>query len=148
MNNQKLKDAVMKWVGEFNSLPQSLIKKAYHDFDGIDELTPDDYYCGDCCHEWMGGNEFPDECPNCGSVEVEERQREWLPMWGTMWSFDNSSDEAWARYNITLMAELGFRVYESDDLGVFFGIDGAGFDFYTERWIPLYLARGLKWHEK
>lgn len=25
---------------------------------------------------------------------------------------------------------------------------GAGYSFYTEHWIPLYKARGLKWHDK
>ena len=31
--------------------------------------------------------------------------------------------------------------------GYFFGIDGAGYSFYEEHWIPLYKARGLQWHK-
>ena len=46
-----------------------------------------------------------------------------------------------------LMSECGFRVYESEDFGFIFGIDGAGYDFYESHWIPLYKARGLRWHD-
>ena len=45
------------------------------------------------------------------------------------------------------MSECGFRIYYSEKYGYFFGIDGAGYDFYEAHWIPLYKARGLKWHE-
>ena len=44
------------------------------------------------------------------------------------------------------MADCGFRIYEQEDYGYIFGIDGAGYDFYEAHWIPLYKARGLKWH--
>ena len=46
------------------------------------------------------------------------------------------------------MSNLGFRIYYNEDWGYFFGIDGAGYDFYTEHWIPLYKARGLHWHKE
>lgn len=46
------------------------------------------------------------------------------------------------------MADCGFRIYEQEDLGYVFGIDGAGYDFYSEHWIPLYKARGLHWHKE
>ena len=48
---------------------------------------------------------------------------------------------------IQVMSECGFRIYESDEWGYFFGIDGAGYDFYSEHWIPLYRKRGLQWHD-
>ena len=71
----------------------------------------------------------------------------YYPMWGWMWSFHENLDEEWARQNISVMEELGFIVYDSD-YGLFFGIDGAGYDFYEYHWIPLYKARGLKWHKE
>ena len=46
-----------------------------------------------------------------------------------------------------IMANCGFRIYESEDYGYIFGIDGAGYDFYEAHWIPLYKAIGLKWHD-
>lgn len=45
------------------------------------------------------------------------------------------------------MSDCGFRIYKSEDYGYFFGIDGAGYSFYEEHWMPLYKARGLHWHD-
>ena len=45
------------------------------------------------------------------------------------------------------MADCGFRIYQSEDYGYVFGIDGAGYNFYEAHWIPLYKARGFQWHE-
>ena len=72
-----------------------------------------------------------------------------LPMWGTMWSFGDGADNWWLDEmgGVEIMSECGFRVYESDDFGYFFGIDGAGYDFYESHWVPLYKARGLQWHD-
>ena len=70
-------------------------------------------------------------------------------MWGTMWSFTDSSDNSWLedKKNLQTMADCGFRIYEQEDYGYIFGIDGAGYDFYEAHWIPLYKARGLEWHK-
>ena len=73
-----------------------------------------------------------------------------LPMWGTMWSFSDNLDQYWLeeRGGLEEMSKCGFRIFEHDTYGCYFGIDGAGYDFYREHWIPLYLARGLKWHKE
>lgn len=68
-------------------------------------------------------------------------------MWGTMWQFGDSADEWWLENHLEEMAACGFRIYESNEFGYFFGIDGAGYSFYEEHWIPLYKAVGLQWHE-
>ncbi|HJJ89377.1 MAG TPA: hypothetical protein O0W81_04655 [Methanocorpusculum sp.] len=72
-----------------------------------------------------------------------------LPMWGTMWSFGDGADDWWLEEGdgIQLMSQCGFRIYEHEEFGYFFGIDGAGYDFYEAHWIPLYKARGLRWHD-
>lgn len=72
-----------------------------------------------------------------------------LPMWGYLWQFGNSCDDWWLeeRGGIRIMSECGFRIYEHEEWGYFFGIDGAGYDFYIDHWIPLYKARGLQWHD-
>lgn len=72
-----------------------------------------------------------------------------LPMWGTMWSFGDSCDDYWLGYadGIRVMSDCGFRIYQHEEWGYFFGIDGAGYDFYSEHWIPLYKSRGLQWHD-
>ena len=81
--------------------------------------------------------------------DFEINHDDYLPMWGTMWSFGDSCDDWWLEEDngIELMSQCGFRIYESEEFGYFFGIDGAGYDFYAEHWIPLYKARGLQWHE-
>jgi len=73
--------------------------------------------------------------------------QEGLPSWGTMWSFKVSLDEDWALESISKMQEIGFRVFECDELPCVFGIDAGGYDFFKHHWVPLYLARGLEWHE-
>ena len=85
-----------------------------------------------------------------GADDFEVERDTYFPMWGTMWSFSEAADEYWLTEmdGIKLMSDCGFRVYESDSFGYFFGIDGAGYDFYDEHWIPLYKARGLKWHDQ
>ena len=77
-------------------------------------------------------------------------QNDILPCWGTMWSFGDSLDENWVENGGGLLAlsECGFRVFYHEDFGYFFGIDGAGYDFYAEHWIPLYMARDLHWHNQ
>lgn len=82
--------------------------------------------------------------------EVEIERFELLPTWGTMWSFGDSADDWWLEDGdgIEIMSKCGFRIYESDEFGYFFGIDGAGYDFYDAHWIPLYKARGLQWQTR
>ena len=83
-------------------------------------------------------------------VEVEEGDFEvgrdgGLPMWGTMWSFGESIDDWWVeRGGLKAMANCGFRVYEQEDFGYIFGIDGAGYNFYESHWIPLYKAQRVR----
>jgi len=66
----------------------------------------------------------------------------------TMWNFKNIVDKCWieSEINQKAMTDCGFRIYRHDDYGFVFGIDGAGYDFYEQHWIPLYKARGLQWH--
>ena len=70
-----------------------------------------------------------------------------LPMWGTMWTVSNL-DGDWIRNNLETVRECCIWVFESDELDVLIGIDGAGYDFYESHWIPFYKARGLQWHTK
>lgn len=79
-------------------------------------------------------------------VEDYENQDYGLPMWSWLWN-PESIDEVWIRENLETVSECGFRIYESDEVGILLGIDGAGYDFYEEHWIPLYKARGLQWHK-
>ena len=116
-----LEEAARKWVGSFNSIPYGVVCKLLeYSCDELVEITPTNI------------DNFDD----------------FLPIWGSLWSFDNGADIAWLEdeKNLKAMADCGFRIYEHEDYGYIFGIDGAGYDFFEAHWIPLYKARGLQWH--
>ena len=119
------KEAARAWVNEFNAIPQKMA------------------FQGEFWDEWefYGRlDEFEDDEEEFGSVDV--------PMWGTLWMMDDWTDERWIDENRELVANLGFTICENYENGwILLGIDGAGYDFYEFHWIPLYEARGLKWHE-
>lgn len=124
MKYKSKREAAEAWVREFNSFPQRMISE-------LMEHKP---------YEWR----------EVTVMDEDEEFYDWLPMWGTMWSFDDSVDDWWLEEGdgIEAMSKCGFRIYESEDYGYFFGIDGAGYNFYDNHWIPLYEARGLQWHEE
>ena len=121
MRYEIIKDAAIAWVREFNAFPTTMIEK-------LITLEPDSW------HEIT---------PN-----IEERKTDFLPMWGWVWQMTDICDIDWLENNLEEVAECGFSIYESDEFGVFIGIDGAGYNFYEKHWLPLYKARGLQWHEK
>ncbi len=160
-----IREATQKWVDSFNAIPQSLIIKAYQDnIDDIQEITP--IIVGD--NVWSNGfqetvevtgydseNDTYEITCSDGTIECNMNKYDlylehdsWLPMWGWMWTFGDDLDSEWAYEHLQDMADCGFRIYECDELGLVFGIDGAGYDFYESHWIPLYKARGLQWHDE
>lgn len=79
--------------------------------------------------------------------DVDLEHDGWLPMWSTLWSFNDSADLYWAKENPEVLAECGFRIFEDQEEGeIYIGIDGAGYNFIDAHWIPLYKRRGLNWH--
>lgn len=170
-------DAAHRWVEGFNRFPQDMISKLMLvDIDSWREVTAprlgDFVYLSDIPTEDKNGNEYEGSDQEGEVVEVLERgdvvvelndgtevavedgyfevQRYYsLPMWGTMWQFGDSADDFWLEElgGVQAMSDCGFRIYESDEWGYFFGIDGCGYDFYESHWIPLYKKRGLKLHD-
>lgn len=171
-NGLTIRNAAERWVHEMNAIPQGMIEKLMGaDIDDWREVTlpsvGDQVYVYDLPDEtdtleYSGELQSYDEETDLWcvklydgtivSVDVDNFEVEYdgvLPMWGTMWSFGDSADDWWLeeRNGIEIMSECGFRIYESDEFGYFFGIDGAGYSFYDAHWIPLYKARGLQWHD-
>lgn len=121
----RLMEAATKMVAEFNRIQTSMIQKLMdYEPDAWQEVTP---ITGECPEEF-----------GC------------LPMNWMMWSFNDPVDTLWLEKcdGLRKMAECGFRVYKNDEFGYFFGIDGCGYSFYEAHWIPLYKARGLRWHDE
>lgn len=124
MRYKTKREAAEAWVREFNAFPTEMIRE-------LMDNSPE------CWHEVT-------------VVDEEDCFDGYLPMWGTMWQFDDWADNGWFEFEdgIQAMSKCGFRVYEHEDYGYFFGIEGAGYNFYEAHWIPLYQARGLHWHEE
>lgn len=161
-----IRGAAERWVHEMNAIQQGMIEKLMNIGDGdIHEVTEpavgDRVYCYQPLSEHCGVIEDiyedgryhikldNDSWTDAERDDFEVEYDDALPMWGTMWSFGDSADDWWLEEDdgIKLMSECGFRVYESEDFGFIFGIDGAGYDFYESHWIPLYEARGFQWHD-
>lgn len=167
MKYNTIKEATENWVKEFYAFSQDMISKImeHEGYESFSEVTVpsigsrvyeyDNNQYGQIIDynpendiytiELDNGDVCKDDCSN---FEIDKDN--YLPMWGTMWQFGNSCDDYWleAEDGTRIMSNLGFRIYYNEDWGYFFGIDGCGYDFYGAHWIPLYKARGLKWHKE
>lgn len=69
------------------------------------------------------------------------------PMWGT-WFIPDGLMAGWILDHKEEVAKCGFTLIFDNYYDLFaIGIDGAGYSFMDEHWIPLYRARGLQWHD-
>lgn len=167
-----IREACERWVNGFNTIPQSVVEKLWNCSGGCDiiEITPpavgDNVYVFDANEDGEIAEIQDDDDDgkvyvvtiDAESYKLHENDFEverdgLLPMWGYMWAFGESIDDdwidsEWCSDGLQALADCGFRVYESEDYGHIFGIDGAGYDFYEAHWIPLYKARGLQWHDE
>jgi hypothetical protein len=58
------------------------------------------------------------------------------------------SDDYLAKRVQEVAADCGFLVYEPGGFGgIILAVDGGGYSFVHDHWMPLYLALDLKWHE-
>ena len=165
-----IRDTAERWVSEMNAIPGGMIDKLMSIGDGdIYEVTEPAvgdsvYFYADLKGSGDGeitgvdnkddGVVYTIELETFETVKAYRQEFEVvyddaLPMWGTLWSFGDIADDWWLEDGdgIKIMSECGFKIYESDEFGYFFGIDGAGYNFYEAHWIPLYKARGLQWHD-
>lgn len=174
MKYDRIEDAARSWVNGFNAIPSGIVDKLFQlDEDGITEITPPSKYdrvyiysgtYADQYGEVVGRDgedskkylillDDNDETVSLDTDDFEVERDSMLPMWGTMWAFGEQTDNDWlsGRFNedaLQKMADCGFRIYEQEDYQYIFGIDGAGYSFMEEHWIPLYKARGLHWHKE
>ena len=176
MKFDTIREAAREWVRGFDAIPQDVVIKLmnHSEYSDFSEITPpaigdQAYVWAECEHHRdyvtiIGRNEDNPKILKVRSEEDEEYEIHedlieverdgGLPMWGTMWAFDDGIDNSWlncefeGKDGLRLMADCGFRIYESEDYDFVFGIDGCGYDFYEDHWIPLYKARGLHWHKE
>lgn len=166
MKYETINDAAHAWVAEFNAIPMAIIDKLLEaNSEELHEITPPSvgdrvFVFNSPADEDTG--EIIEHNENIYTIKLDDgttcdleagdfevQHDEVLPMWGTMWAFGDSIDNWWLEDGgLQIMADCGFRIYEQEDYDYIFGIDGAGYSFYDEHWIPLYKARGLKWHKE
>ena len=76
--------------------------------------------------------------------EEEQECRDFFPMYGSMWLVESSDEYLQNKIleNLKKLSDLGIRIYrrENDQMGdeIWIGVEGAGFDFYEEIWIPMF----------
>ena len=140
-----IREACELWVSrDMNAIPQSvLVKLQQLDPDDLAELTP--ILKGDRVYSYTF-----DESGEVADLDSDEETATVELDNGTVATcdLDQLERQDYARFHLEEMAACGFRLYESEDYGLIFGIDAAGFDFYEAFWIPLYKARGLRWHDE
>lgn len=122
-----IREATEQWVNGFNAFPREM----------IEELMTSSPY------DWK-------EKTDLSKNDRGDRLIGELPRWAMLWSFGSTLDDVWLEDfdGVSKMSKCGFVIFESEKYGYFFGIDGGGYNFYTEHWIPLYKERGLHWHEE
>lgn len=143
------------WVNrDFSNIPGALVERAFKDMAEDLQLLAGGLQVSNCCDnaeiEFVHGSDIDPVCPTCNNCCLTHwsgPEYGWPAAWGTMFHPSESFDEEWVRNNADAVARLGFLVYDSDETGILLGVDGAGYDFYDQHWLPLYRLRGLKWHE-
>lgn len=166
MKYQTINKAAKAWVREFNAFPTDMIAELWENSpDDWEELTMPCYGnkvfiydsgdTGEICDYNSESDLYSiilssDEVITCTQNDFEVECDSLLPIWGTVWQFHDGLDDWWLEQDdgIVKMSRLGFRIYRHSEWGYFFGIDGAGYDFYEAHWIPLYKVRGLQWHNE
>lgn len=135
-------DAAKKWVDEcFSDIPYALMERAYKEsFEDIEVIGPTQEYFAET---------KKDDYPDADEDDLYEAWRDEnpeFPMWGWVFLPKESIDQDWIEENANAVSDLGFTVFSTEELGVYLGINGAGYNFHDHHWLPLYNLRGLQWH--
>lgn len=98
-------------------------------------------------------DDFEWSCTSCDAThETQDSLWSELPLRGPTYAWPGAHGFCfWTTFSVAanLAPTCGFLVYEPRDFdGYILAIDGGGYDFYHEHWIPLYLALQLEWHTR
>ena len=154
---------------ELTAIPMSVVEKLARisDYTDFEEVTPVSVYARVYSNDYQSSGEVTEitededgneiitveldsgETVKTDRDDLSREDDEYFPMWGTMWAFGSFEQDKCEDIDfLTQLANIGFRIYLSEDYGYVIGIDGAGYDFYEAHWIPLYKLLGLHWHEE
>jgi len=158
---------VEDWMERLHPVPTDLIRQAYaadtEDFETyITQLIGLQWVCQSCgpiasqndrlvrLRRRLGRDRSTDSalvdrmrCPDCQqytlATEAGTQYGDAFPAWGTMWMLADHPLGSWASHHLDWFEDHHLLVYDSN-FGWLLGVDGAGFNFYTKFWIPLYRA--------
>lgn len=139
---------------EFSAIPIHFLERGYTFGEDLYEITPAVFYVGQqvlSTSDWRSGEIIElKEKTAIVQVEDQEDEEEWrfsemeeecndwgYPMWGTLWMADTLM-ENFILEHMYQVAEIGFKIYETEEGDILLGIDGAGYDFYENHWNHLY----------
>ena len=109
---------VERFHQEFNSIPLSLVEKAYPDLYEY-TVTPHDYYEGDDDPEPL------------------------YPMWDTVFEANDTYLNDKLLGLVEELAEIGLYLLDGfDELNCCVFVQGGGYDFYEAHWIPMFQLLG------
>jgi len=106
-------------------------------------LDDDDEHSWECteCKAHYPTDDDDDDHPVWEHLALSGPTHAWPGAHGTVF---------WTTWNAVAehAAQCGFEVYESPMFnGYILAIDGGGYDFVNDHWMPLYLAMDIRWHE-
>ena len=156
------KEAVREFVNTMDFIPITVVEKLYLHDESVTEVTPPALGNSVWYHPSEGGESqmadiietlssgfkelykirtYDNEERVASSSEIDVITEDVFPIWGTLFvpdlyyqrTMENNEDNIMQK-----IADIGFRIYESEDFGYMLGIDSAGFDFYPAYWEPLY----------
>lgn len=110
-------EGVRRWVEQWNEIPTEAVT----------------YLARELGYKTLAGDE-------------ESHYSEDLVAWGEMWTFKNHTDETWASKNPDAFERAGISLFDVEKVGLVFGVDGGGYSFLEDHFLPLYIERGLRWH--
>lgn len=156
------KEAVREFVNTMDFIPITVVEKLYLHDESINEVTPPALGNSVWYHPNKGGvsqmadvietlksgfkelykiRTYDNEERVVSSSEIDVITEDVFPIWGTLFVPDLYYQETMENNEDNIMqkiADIGFRIYKSEDFGYMLGIDSAGFDFYPVYWEPLY----------
>ena len=139
---------------EFSAIPIHFLERGYTFGEDLYEITPAVFHEGDqVFSKWSGEEgEIIEIKGETALIRVDSQswEEEWelseiakdrdhygYPMWSTLWMADTLM-ENFILEHMYQVAEIGFKIYETEEGDILLGIDGAGYDFYENHWNPLY----------
>jgi hypothetical protein len=92
----------------------------------------------------------------CASCEAQFDSEDELDTKGANYAWPGAHAYSWwtTEYNdnqifVDAAASAGFLVYQPQDFdGYVLSIDGGGYSFMDQHWVPLYLSLGYEWHKQ